>query len=330
MSTMQVYASGGAQAATNALIVLFQDLYRALSPANGNALLLYPLIPAAPAQPTQSSPLPTEPEFTHTVMKLIGRGADANAVIPLKDEDASMSPFYLLHLAICYGHTPLVKILLAAGASTQMRDMLGRSALHYYASDAKKPREILDLLVRASSGVIEDEKQQILHPRMHNGDTPLHVAARDLNLDALEALVDAGADTSIFNKLRMVPLHFMPAQQSMANLRVPVLLQGKNAAEAVRVADLQGYQPLHVAARLGHADVIEHLISAGADVNACTIEGTTPLMQATLCDSIQSVRVLVESGANVFSERLLQSCAFHPAPSLVLRTLLQAGMYLNI
>jgi len=57
---------------------------------------------------------------------------------------------------------------------------------------------------------------------------------------------------------------------------------------------------LHQAAGAGYAELVEALITAGADVNARTEEGETPLHQAAVrCGGLEVVGALIAAGADV-------------------------------
>ena len=55
---------------------------------------------------------------------------------------------------------------------------------------------------------------------------------------------------------------------------------------------------LFAAARSGKADLIENLVKEGADVNAPTSQGTTPLVVAAKLGRTDAVKALLESGAD--------------------------------
>merc|ERR1712002_576762 len=64
--------------------------------------------------------------------------------------------------------------------------------------------------------------------------------------------------------------------------------------------DSSGYTALHYAARNGHYDVCEALISAVADVNIPTrAGGMTALHRAALKSHIEVIKLLINSGANI-------------------------------
>uniref|UniRef100_A0A8C6M147 Myotrophin n=1 Tax=Nothobranchius furzeri TaxID=105023 RepID=A0A8C6M147_NOTFU len=59
-----------------------------------------------------------------------------------------------------------------------------------------------------------------------------------------------------------------------------------------------GRKPLHFAADFGHLEVVEYLISKGADVNAPDKHGLTPLICACYENHSQCVKMLLEKGAD--------------------------------
>ncbi len=58
-----------------------------------------------------------------------------------------------------------------------------------------------------------------------------------------------------------------------------------------------GWTPLHYAATGGHARVAAFLIGAQADIHAESPNGTTPLMMAAMYGNAETVKLLLESGA---------------------------------
>ncbi len=56
-------------------------------------------------------------------------------------------------------------------------------------------------------------------------------------------------------------------------------------------------QPLMVAAAFGHVDTVRVLLDAGADVNAKDLTGWTPLHAAAFKGNLEIVRLLLERGA---------------------------------
>ncbi|HUV29656.1 MAG TPA: ankyrin repeat domain-containing protein [Acidobacteriota bacterium] len=67
--------------------------------------------------------------------------------------------------------------------------------------------------------------------------------------------------------------------------------------QLVTATDDQGYSPLHKAAYNNHLNVVEYLISQGADVNSASGSGSTPLHGAAYYGHPEIVRVLLDGGA---------------------------------
>ena len=59
------------------------------------------------------------------------------------------------------------------------------------------------------------------------------------------------------------------------------------------------WSPLHYAAGMGHADVVELLLDRDANIEAITDKGRTPLLWACGNGQIQTALILIKRGANV-------------------------------
>ena len=94
-----------------------------------------------------------------------------------------------------------------------------------------------------------------------NDRTPMHFAAERGHLDVVELLYERGADVNPEPNWDIVPLVF----QRAAN--IDIYWNWNNT-------------PLHLAAREGHADVVDFLLKYGADVNAQNADGQTPVQCA--------------------------------------------------
>jgi len=71
------------------------------------------------------------------------------------------------------------------------------------------------------------------------------------------------------------------------------------AGAKANVASRYGVTPLHEAASIGSAPIVNALLRAGASVDASYGEGETPLMLAARSGNLEAVKLLVEAGANV-------------------------------
>jgi trimeric autotransporter adhesin len=108
------------------------------------------------------------------------------------------------------------------------------------------------------------------------------------------------------------------------------LLIAKGGAATVNLQEQQdGYSPLHLALKASQqtSDLVSLLISSGADVNAVTTEGVTPLM---LAQELPVVRLLLDSSAAVDARSADGATGLHKAAerglsAAVICCLLKAG-----
>jgi ankyrin repeat protein len=103
----------------------------------------------------------------------------------------------------------------------------------------------------------------------------LHLAACFGRDAAVDALLDAGADTSLVSKglTRHRPLH---AAAVGMRLSPPTMERLARLTRPVDAIDADGFTALHIAALAGHQPHVEALLSAGADPRATRLDGETP------------------------------------------------------
>jgi ankyrin repeat protein len=123
-----------------------------------------------------------------------------------------------------------------------------------------------------------------------DGETRLHVAAKNGNAPLVEALILAGADVNKSNKYGFTPLY-------SGHVDVVKLLL-ENGADVNHISEY-GATPLHTASMNGHVEAIKVLLANGANVNQPLDGGWTPLHTASGSGYIDVVKVLLVNGANV-------------------------------
>lgn len=94
------------------------------------------------------------------------------------------------------------------------------------------------------------------------GNTPLHRAVRDGNMELVELLLNAGADVNAANHGGDTPLHIVANNEGGVTF-IEALL---NAGAEVNVANNLGHTPLYISARPHNVEGMCRLLSAGADV----------------------------------------------------------------
>ncbi|MFT4257664.1 MAG: ankyrin repeat domain-containing protein [Pseudoxanthomonas sp.] len=196
--------------------------------------------------------------------------------------------------------------------------------------------------------------------RDHDGNTPLHHAARSSDPGVAALLRDAAAEIDVTNHEGLTPLGVACAA---GNWRLAKFLLERGArpepdggqpallsAAATEEDDIAGVQlllkhkarattrdardrtALHEAALAGHAGIVEGLLDAGAEVNAADIDGCTPWLDAARGGSLDVLEKLVAAGAYVNAtdilgrNALMQACAAEALSPSLIRRLLEWGV----
>ena len=129
--------------------------------------------------------------------------------------------------------------------------------------------------------------------------TPLGAAAAAGELEAVEALLEhAGADPDAIAEAGWAPLHLASRHADLA------ILQALVAAGAdVELRDHRnGWTPLLHAIHLRNEPAVAALLEGGADVNRAGESGITPLIMASGYGMMDTVRLLLDRGADPRAE----------------------------
>ena len=130
--------------------------------------------------------------------------------------------------------------------------------------------------------------------------TALHVAAYAGCTDAMRALVAAGADPNALERDRYDIVTIAAVANDVPTLDVALALGGS----ARNVTSRYDGTALIAAAHLGHAEVVQRLIAAGAPLDHVNNLGWTALIESIVLGDggprhQATLRALVEAGANV-------------------------------
>ncbi len=128
-----------------------------------------------------------------------------------------------------------------------------------------------------------------------DGNSPLHLSAREGHLPIVQLLLSRGAHVDILTTNSSTPLHL--ASENGKHQVVECLLSHGADKEATNHG---GWRSLHIAAVWDHYFVADCLINTGgADVNAAiAANGRTPLILAAYSGHSATVHCLVNAGAD--------------------------------
>ncbi|CAM9250157.1 unnamed protein product [Ectocarpus sp. 13 AM-2016] len=157
--------------------------------------------------------------------------------------------------------------------------------------------------------------------------TPLHLAATQGSVLAMEILLAAGADSSLRSGDNDEPALQLAAIDGHLGVMRAMIRHGAD----LNACDAEGFAALHAAAQSNQAGAIDVLIGAGAGVNArggCG-KDETPLYVASGSDSPEAALALLRHGADVHALASYRYTALHVAAerrhTVVVNALLDAG-----
>src|SRR5688572_18175536 len=128
-----------------------------------------------------------------------------------------------------------------------------------------------------------------------DGTTALHWAARNDDSNLVDRLIRAGADAKATNRYGVTPIA-LACENGSATVVERLLKAGVSA----NTTGPLGETALHLCARTGRPEAVKALIARGATID--TIEnwrGQTPLMWAAAEGHADTMRVLIEAGADI-------------------------------
>ncbi|CAG5895906.1 unnamed protein product [Menidia menidia] len=262
---------------------------------------------------------------------LLDLGADPNVL-----NTALLSP---LHLAVSLGHNVLVELLLSHsatdcnqqgdlgntplilacsinncealsmlikhGAKLCQQNKLGHFAMHAAAfAGAKKAMEVV---LKAGE---EHGHATVSHINYldKSKSSPLHLAVRGGNIETIRLCIETGAKIDQQQNDRSTPLHLACTQGATEVVKL-MLSTVDQVEDVVNLTDGACQTPLHRATIFDHVELVEYLISLGADLNRTDCKGNSPLLLATFCGAWKTVALLLSKGANV-NAKDISGCNF--------------------
>ena len=210
------------------------------------------------------------------VQLLIDAGADVNAI-----ERNGQTCFFL---AVGHGHTDIVRYLVGL-PEVDLRDQGSKNYLALHLAVQKKHADVVKILIDAGADI----------EGKHSGCSPLQSACDSGVLANVKLLVEAGADVRAIHSEGTTCL--MRASHD-GQTDIVRYLASLPAVDLNRHG-LDNYTSLHFAVKEKHADVVQVLIDAGADIQAKDCDGRSPLHVACGSGPLAIVKMLIEAGADI-------------------------------
>ncbi|KAE8385233.1 ankyrin repeat-containing domain protein [Aspergillus alliaceus] len=191
-----------------------------------------------------------------------------------------------MHLAAEQGQRRIMRLLLIRRANSRTANRQGLTALQMAAGTAYDEATV-PLLIKSRSDMDAQNAT--------TGNSMLHVAVEQRRIRILLFLLERGASTNVFNKQGLNPLQLAAKTDNREALSL--LLERGAKVEA---CSLFGSRPSHVAASAGNWVSFDLLLIGGADINAWDNNGEALLHeQARRASSPAIAAHLLEQGANI-------------------------------
>ena len=211
-----------------------------------------------------------------------------------------------LHMAVENKHIICVKTLIHYGADVTSRDTSYRTPIHYETwgkneCSVHDSRKWTPLHMTARNGELECleillGKGADINSRDTNGRTPLHLALESGDKNIIKTLIFHGADVTARDNLAKSSIHHQAW-----------------GIEECNVVTKTGRTPLHLTVVAGDAECLNMLLDKGAPVNVKDLDGRTPLHMAAARGQADCLKVLLEKGALITGGGELGNTPLHIA-----------------
>ena len=190
-----------------------------------------------------------------------------------------------LHMAAQEGNLEIVEWIIQNGGDVNIQCSEKTTPLHTAAQ--RGFLKIVESLIKNGADI--DAKA------IENNTTPLMAAVECDNIEIAMYLIKIGADIDSATKDGWTPLHLASVKGFFE------LVEYLIAKEAnINAKGKLGETPLHVALQHDQNKIIEYLIEKGADVNSvCWFKKWAPIHAASMCRSPSNVELLIKNGANI-------------------------------
>lgn len=232
-----------------------------------------------------------------------------------------------LHHAIGEGRDAAAGWLVDRGARIDQRDDAGRTPLELAIAERGRQPAARAALVQRLLALRAD-----VGARDARGGTLLHVAVRRQAPEVVTALLGRGLDVAAVDADGATPLHALAERPTIAPEEPAAILDALlGHGAAIDGRDATGATALHLATQRDTTIVAGLLLDRGADLEARTEDGSTPLLTAG--EHEEMLALLLGRGADRTAARHDGRTALHQAAATgrpeTIRLLLDAGLDAN-
>ncbi|XP_026727731.1 ankyrin-1-like [Trichoplusia ni] len=258
-----------------------------------------------------------------------------------------------LHAACARAQYQCVQLLLAAGADPMKTDVLSRTPIdvvgydHYLLKHKIDPEDL-----KKTVRILRDAGGKFQHYTASRVNSPLHTAV-DLNsYEAVEEILDSGANPTVWNANGLTAMHECVKNRNKDILQLIANYEFGNEDPLIAVVDAKdrwgytvlsaaikggwtqgvcialgagasvtmkannGETPLHLAASYGNLDILQEVLIVSkfnSSLDFLNDKGETALFAAIRHDQIDVVKMLLSAGARIEEETARKVNIFHVA-----------------
>lgn len=205
-----------------------------------------------------------------------------------------------LHTAAVYGHEPIARALLKAGADIETRTTGTTKTALTSATGADIETRPIDKtkITLASADIFMTltlgDNFESFEPEVTSGETDYSRASSHAREAFIQTSPERAVKTCARSEEEETALHLAAREGHVTLVKLLV-----DSGAEIEARTMLGETALLLAASCGHKEVVQMLLELGANVNECCYKGYTALHYATIYGHTELVQLLADSGASL-------------------------------